>query len=631
MFKKTAYINASVYTMEKEGDKCSAFVVEDGKFVYCGTDEEARALADEVVDLGGKTVLPGLIDTHQHLYSSASNLVKLTLDKVRSMKELKEVVREYAKTVPAGEWIYGFGFDNEFFTDTKEMPTKFDLDEACADHPVLLSRSCMHFFSANSLALKMAGIDRNFKPEVEGNVVFGADGEPTGVVCDAAGAKIAGLIPDKLATLEAKKDVLEQAIRELNTHGLTGVHPIQGRHVELMEYMDAYQELKDEGRLTARIYLGYDELPNCCIRTGLGDEMVKYGFYKLFVDGNLGGRTAALLEPYSDDPDTVGHCNYTQDEFTALVRAAYQRNIQVGTHVIGDRAADMLTTAIETVYNEDPKPDPRFRMIHMTVLNEDIIQRISKLPVIIDTQPLFIHTDMPWMYDRVGERSKYVNPWGRLLKEGMILTGGSDAPGTGHDPWEGIYAIVNRKDLGGTPDGGWYPENCVSVYEALRMYTANAAYSSFEEDIKGTIKEGKLADFVVLDDMWAKQSNANWHTESGRITATVKAGSGELDLTNGTDWRVEMQNRPLYAEQKERRKAEVVLNLVYTAEENEKLSDIKATIEDYIAEQRALFISGAQDIDDDAAWNTYVETLNAMGIDEWQQIAQSAYERMNAE
>lgn len=500
MFKKTAYINASVYTLEKEGDKCSAFVVEDGKFVYCGTDEEARALADEVVDLGGKTVLPGLIDTHQHLYSSASNLVKLTLDKVRSMKELKEVVREYAKTVPAGEWIYGFGFDNEFFTDTKEMPTKFDLDEACADHPVLLSRSCMHFFSANSLALKMAGIDRNFKPEVEGNVVFGADGEPTGVVCDAAGAKIAGLIPDKLATLEAKKDVLEQAIRELNTHGLTGVHPIQGRHVELMEYMDAYQELKDEGRLTARIYLGYDELPNCCIRTGLGDEMVKYGFYKLFVDGNLGGRTAALLEPYSDDPDTVGHCNYTQDEFTALVRAAYQRNIQVGTHVIGDRAADMLTTAIETVYNEDPKPDPRFRMIHMTVLNEDIIKRISKLPVIIDTQPLFIHTDMPWMYDRVGERSKYVNPWGRLLKEGMILTGGSDAPGTGHDPWEGIYAIVNRKDLGGTPDGGWYPENCVSVYEALRMYTANAAYSSFEEDIKGTIKEGKLADFVVLDE-----------------------------------------------------------------------------------------------------------------------------------
>ena len=221
---------------------------------------------------------------------------------------------------------------------------------------------------------------------------------------------------------------------------------------------------------------------------------------KLYADGALGSRGAALLEPYSDDDSAMGFCNYTQDEFTALVRAAYQRNIQVGAHVIGDRAADMLTTAIETVYKEEPKPDPRFRMIHLTVLNEDIIQRIRKLPVIVDTQPLFIHTDMPWMSERVGERSKYVNAWGRLLKEGMILTGGSDAPGTGHNPWEGIYAAVTRKNLSGAPEGGWHPENCISVYEALRMYTANAAYSSFEENIKGTITEGKLADFVVLDE-----------------------------------------------------------------------------------------------------------------------------------
>ena len=500
MFKTTAYINGNVYTMEKEGEKHSAFAVRDGKFIYCGSDEQARKLADEVVDLEGKTVLPGLIDTHQHLFSSAGNLVKLTLNTVRSMRELKEVVREYAKSVPAGEWIYGFGFDNEFFTDTKEMPTRFDLDEACPDHPVLLSRSCMHFFSANSLALKLAGIDRNFKPEIEGNVRFDADGEPTGVVCDAAGTKLTSLIPDKLSSIEAKKDVLEQAIRELNTYGLTGVHPIQGKHVELMEYMDAYQELNQEGRLTARIYLGYDELPNCYIKTGLGDDMVKYGFYKLFVDGNLGGHTAAMLEPYTDKTNTCGLWNYSQEELTALVRAAYERNIQVGTHVIGDRAADMLTTAIETVYKENPKPDPRFRMIHMTVLNEDIIRRISQLPVVVDTQPLFIHTDMPWMYDRVGERSKYVNPWGMLLKAGVVMSGGSDAPGTGHNPWQGIYAVVTRKDLGGTPDGGWYPENCISVYEALRMYTVNAAYSSYEEDIKGSITEGKLADFVVLDE-----------------------------------------------------------------------------------------------------------------------------------
>ena len=221
-----------------------------------------------------------------------------------------------------------------------------------------------------------------------------------------------------------------------------------------------------------------------------------------------------------------------------------------------------------------------------------------------------------------------------------------------------FVALPMLQDASGEGLGGYAPnrtdsykwstfitEDCADPVLAIRFIdflSSDAAYLRLRYGEEGvhwryataddpTDSNGNPADFVVLDDMWAKQSNANWHTESGRITATVKAGSGELDLTNGTDWRVEMQNRPLYAEQKERRKAEVVLNLVYTAEENEKLSDIKATIEDYIAEQRALFISGAQDIDDDAAWNTYVETLNAMGIDEWQQIAQSAYERMNAE
>ena len=501
MFKKTAYINASVYTMEKEGDKCSAFVVEDGKFVYCGTDEEARALADEVVDLGGKTVLPGLIDTHQHLYSSASNLVKLTLDKVRSMKELKEVVREYAKTVPAGEWIYGFGFDNEFFTDTKEMPTKFDLDEACADHPVLLSRSCMHFFSANSLALKMAGIDRNFKPEVEGNVVFGADGEPTGVVCDAAGAKIAGLIPDKLATLEAKKDVLEQAIRELNTHGLTGVHPIQGRHVELMEYMDAYQELKDEGRLTARIYLGYDELPNCCIRTGLGDEMVKYGFYKIYTDGSLGGRTALMTRPYADDPGSTGACHYSQEELDRMVKEAYDRRLQTAVHAIGDKACEMTLLALKRAHDANPRPwdEVRFRLTHCSLINDSIIALLREMPMLIDMQPGYVSTNIHWSDDRVGERAPYLFAWKTLMGLGQRLCGSSDLPCENLNPLVGVYAVETRSGYDGYLPEGWQPQERLTRYEAVSLYTKNPAYASFEEDIKGTIETGKLADFAVFD------------------------------------------------------------------------------------------------------------------------------------
>ena len=501
MNKSTAYVNGKVYTMRAEGDTVSAFVCRDGKFVYCGSDAEAKAMADECVDLQGACVLPGFIDTHVHLYYFAENLSKLMLDHIKSMKELKEFIRDYAKTVPEGGWIYGFGFDNEFFTDTREMPTRWDLDEACSDHPVLLARSCMHFFSANSLALQLAGIDKYFVPEVAGTVRYRhEDGEPTGVVSDAAGARIVALIPDKLAKLDAKKDSLEQAIRQLNALGMTGIHAIEGKHLNLMEHADAYQALAAEGRLTARIYLGLNDLPNCGFTTGLGDEMVKYGFYKLFIDSNLGGRTSAMLKAYSDDPSAFGSTNYTQEELTDRVREAYRRNIQVGIHVIGDRAADMFVKAIETVCAEEPKPDPRFRLIHLSVVNEDLIARMKKLPVIADIQPMFIHTDLPFLEDRLGqERCRYSNAWGRLKEEGILMTGSSDGPGSPYDPLEGIWAAVCRTNLSGEPEGGWHPEHKLSVYDAVCLYTINAAYSSYEEKIKGTIEEGKLADFVILD------------------------------------------------------------------------------------------------------------------------------------
>ena len=500
MEKTSAYINGNIYTMEADGRTCEAFAVRSGKFVYCGSADEAVSMADEVIDLEGKTVLPGLIDTHIHLFPYACNLDSLTLDKVTSLADLKETLRAYAKNVPKGEWIYGFGFDNERFTDSKALPTKKDLDEACPDHPVVIGRWCMHFFSANSLALKRAGIDRDFVPDVEGTVMFDAEGEPTGVLSDASGLKVAGLVPDAHASMSAKKNAIEKAIQKLNRLGFTGAQPVQALHVNLPEFMQAYQELYREGRLTARIYLSIDELPDLHICTGLGDEMLRYGYFKMFLDGALGGRTAALTEPYSDDPGNTGVLNYSQEELTSKIREAYERNIQVGVHVIGDKAADMLTAAIETVYREDPKPDPRFRMIHMEVLNEDILRRLKDLPVIIDIEPLYMDTDASWIGDRLGEaRMPYANPWGRMVRDGICVTAGSDAPGLDLDPWLGIYCCVTRADANGYPEGGSHIEHAVSVYDAVCMYTKNAAYASYEEDIKGTVSAGKLADFIVID------------------------------------------------------------------------------------------------------------------------------------
>ena len=499
----TAYINGKIYTMKAEGDLCSAIVVEDGKFLYCGTDEEAKRIAEggEVVDLHQAPVLPGMIDTHQHLFAYARDRLKLNLKKAESLEQLLEMIRQRAEETPDGQWIVGAGFDHERFIDRKELPTKEELDRVCPNNPLIITRYCLHINVANSLALKAGGIGPGFQPKVPGTVEFGPDGQPTGTLRDAAGADIVALAPDPLATQEGKKDAVEAACPELHRHGLTGVHAIQGLHCNLPEYTDVYQDLADEGRLTARVYLGFDRFPGCNIRTGLGNDMVKYGFYKLYVDGNMGGRTALLTEPYEDDPSTCGIPNSTQEERDPQVKKAYDMNPQVGAHVIGDKAAEMLPTAIEHARADRPNTDPRcFRMIHMSLLNQDVVDRIAKLPVVVDIQPMFVSTNVRWSETRVGhERSKYHYCWRKLLDNGMILSAGSDNPCESYDPMHGTYAIVTRQGMDGYPDGGWFPEERVSVYEAISMYTRNAAYVSYEEDLKGTIEAGKLAGFVILD------------------------------------------------------------------------------------------------------------------------------------
>ena len=500
MSTAVAYIHGVFYTMEEEGETCSAVVVRDGKFLYCGTDEKAKAMADEVVDLKGAPVLPGMIDTHQHVFAYARNLTKLNLEGTTSLAELKARVKAHADQVPDGQWILGFGFDHEKF-DVPKLPTRYDLDEACPNNPLIITRNCLHVNVANSLALKAGGIDRNFQPKVAGTVEYDENGEPDGVLYDAAAGDITATIPDALASLEAKKDAVERACREMNEHGLTGVTAIQGKHCDLPEYTEVYQELAKEGRLTMRVYLGFDELPGCSIQTGLGDDMVKYGFYKLYGDGNLGGRTAYFQAPYADAPDQCGVPNYTQEELNAKVQAAYDRNIQVAMHTIVGKALDMLLTAFETVYHANPKPDPRFRIIHMSVVNDALLERARKLPVIVDVQPMFVSSDMPWVETRLGaERARYSTAFRKMIDAGLRLSAGSDSPCESYDPMGAIYAAVNRRNvISCGPEGGWYPENCVTVYEAVSMYTSNAAYASFEENLKGTIKEGKLADFVVLD------------------------------------------------------------------------------------------------------------------------------------
>lgn len=500
MEAEKVFYNGTIYTMEKPGEVYEALAVNFGRIVACGTSEEMLKInAAEKIDLQGKVVLPGFIDSHQHILSYTKGRQSVNLRGAKSWEEVKARLAERVASTPKGGWIKGTSFNHEDWEDPF-LPTRKELDEISKDHPILISRYCMHIHVANTLALAAAGIDRNYKPSAENSVQFDEKGDPTGILFENAVTPVLNVIPDPLATDEAKKEALAEVLRDISSYGITGVHTIQGKFCDAEEFLYLYQELEAEGRLPLRLYVGFDEYPSFGMVTGFGNEKIRYGFYKIYSDGSLGSRAAKLFEPYSDMPGHTGVLNYSQEEINAMCQKAYDMNLQIAIHAIGDKGLDVALNAIEKVYYANPKPNQRFRLVHVMCVNEDLIARMKKLPVVLDIQPKFVSSNVKWSEKRLGpERSKYAYAWRRLIDEGFIISAGSDSPVEPYNPFLGIYGVVTRQDLEGYPEGGWYPEQRVTVYEAIEMYTKNSAYAAFEENIKGTIKPGKLADFIVVD------------------------------------------------------------------------------------------------------------------------------------
>jgi predicted amidohydrolase YtcJ len=490
----TIFLNAQIITLDSRRPRAQALAIEHGHVAKIGTDRKVLSVAGkgtQVWNLDAATVLPGFTDCHTHLVGYAIQLYGASLRKATSISEIESILRKQAEKTRLGRWVLGYGWDQEKLEE-RRFPNRFDLDAAVSDRPVCIFRVCEHVCVANSAALELANITRTTAPPI-GEVIDrqGGTGEPTGVLRENAMDLVLCHIP-ALDGPELRK-ATSLAMRKAVSAGLTSIHCVvdQPQHVRVLQAMNR------AGELRARIYVLIPDgwlgpAGGMGISTGFGDEMLRIQAIKVFTDGSLGARTAALDMPYSDSPDTRGVLIHSQDQLNSIVESASRQGFQVAIHAIGDQAIAMALTAIENARITVPECDRlRHRIEHASVLNPELIKRVKLARVIASVQPHFIPSDR-WVPARVGrERAKFVYALKSLLKSGATVVGGSDCPVEPIDPLEGISAAVTSA----TEDYG----ERVGIQDALKMFTKNAAYATYEEKLKGTIQEGKMADLVVLD------------------------------------------------------------------------------------------------------------------------------------
>ena len=530
------YLNGRIYTMVAEGEMVEAIAVLNGKIVFTGTTEDARALdGKKVVDLEGKTVIPGFTDTHLHLVMDCEERLKVNLLNASSIDEVIALMKEKADMEPQENgWLMGATLHVEKLKEER-FPNRYELDRISETRPIVITSYCHHTAMVNSKALELAGIGKGFQPETEGTIDVDEDGEPNGIIRETAyGLYLEPLMDVDLSSNEFRKEILQKQAKTYSSMGITTFQTYSALGDEMAEYLYTYQELEEEGKLPFRIIVNSAaELPKSVgLVSRIGTDKVKYGAKKIFSDGSLNSRSAALIEPYSDAPEEKGILYYTQEELTAQIREAYEYGMEVSIHTIGDQSMEMVLNGIEqTLAEVKPKRKTRFRIIHAMVVNEAQIERMKKLPIILDTQPVFLRNWGAALFDRVGEeRAQLFIPLRRYLDEGLLVTAGSDAPVEDVAPLIGIQCAVTRQDLNGKPEGGLIPQQRISVYEAVCLFTKNAAYCTNEEHLKGTLENGKLGDFIVLDEDIFKVNVKDIHNI--RILKTVLGGE-EVFSCNG--------------------------------------------------------------------------------------------------
>ncbi len=509
----TLLYNGKIYTMKAAGDTVEAIGIQGGKIVFAGSSEEAGKYQSRIkYDLKGASVIPGLADAHMHMYAYCQNQTFVNLEHAKTMDELCDLMRQKAEKTPEGTWIKGVAFDQNKLAENR-MPTREDLDKISTKHPILIRRVCLHAAVVNSKALELAGVDENYPQPTGGIVEKDKNGMPNGVFREQATKIFDFIIPDPLSDKEVKNQVYQSVLCDMHAKGITNIHTYAAQIWNYEEDIDYYKELADKEELGVRITVCLDELFD---KEPLTEEdynspyrLVQQGAYKLFTDGSLGSRSAALGAPYTDDPGNSGFMTCSQEALNEKIFTAYHKGLQCAVHAIGDVALDATLTAIENSIAREKEAGADeeelakrlpFRIIHVQIINEKLLARMKKLPVVLDIQPIFLATDWSWIEDRLGaERMDGAYAWNTLQQAGLCLTGSSDCPVESYSPMPGIYAAVSRCGMDGEPKGGYQPAQKLSRFDAVALYTRNPHYATGQEDVLGLLQEGYFADLVVLD------------------------------------------------------------------------------------------------------------------------------------
>jgi predicted amidohydrolase YtcJ len=495
--------NARIYTADDARPRVEALAVRGGRIAFIGSAREAEALrgaATRVVDAGGETVIPGMVDAHAHFAGLAETLRSVDLTGTRSQAEAVARVVARATTLPPGTWIQGRGWDQNAWGDTR-FPTHDALSAAVPGHPVYLTRVDGHAAWVNTAAMQRAGLTRAARDPDGGKILRDAAGAPTGVLIDRAQGLVARAIPEP--TRAETRQGLTDAMAVMHRWGLTGMHDAGASRA----LIDLYDEMAAAGALPLRLYvmIGDDSaaLAHYFAKgpvAGAHDGHLWVRAVKLYADGAMGSRGAALLEPYSDDPNNMGLLLSAPAHIRDVAARGLAAGFQVNTHAIGDRGNRVVLDAYEQALAARPTANHRFRVEHAQVLHSDDLPRFAQLGVIPSMQASHQTSDMYWVGKRLGPtRTLGAYAWRSLLESGVVIPNGSDFPVEAVNPLISFHAAIARQDARDWPAGGWLPEQRMTREEALKSMTLWPAYAGFQEGELGSLSVGKRADFVILD------------------------------------------------------------------------------------------------------------------------------------